>query len=569
MKYLKKSKELESNKLGNILGSKVNVKTNKKSKRLLRSYTNDKRFKTRKNFVNSKYKNDINKSIDVLMKGMPGLQLSGKRSKSEMIKSRMKEIKPMFEKILENDMNKIVQEMMKKYTKGKLSKSKSPPNKMSKHNPSHSNIGSDLYPNNALNTNNAINVLSPTSSIHPHQNVNIMSGSSMFSPLSTNISKGGKPKDNRNNMNNMNNMNNVRNISPREKQMQMQPMTQSQDYNRMQYNNNYNNINNSQNMNIVDHYQNQPQTSNKFVILNSNNIEAKMLQDLTNRKELEKFSKMNNFDIIQNIHSEIDRYNKGIPQLIQKVENTIEKINQNRVLDKNLHPILSFASKNAGQVIYLHLEEITASIIDDLLLEAVFSLSEMEQQEKSRKEKHQFAKFIGSYYDNVSLMRNFEKDVEKKITDKDYNKPKKRLEARMLAEDVKLPKSSGNTNDKNIEYKNPFEIELDEIRKNKLIKDNFSPEIINQNQEIYPRYSGQYHTSIHPKLLERLNSYPEQFKDYQETTGTFIIPKIFLFYDNFVETNINILFDQEIEKYLLAQIDNIAEEIYRSETLIK
>ena len=594
MKYLKKSKELENNKLSNILGPKINVKTNKKSKRLLRSYSNNARFKSRKNFVNSKYKNDINKSIDVLMHGMPSLQLTGKRSKSEKITSKLNEIKPVFDKILENDMNKIVRDMLKKYKGSTNSKSKSPKasNHINLNNINMNNQNKPLFES-------SINPLSPISlqGQNPNiQNLNILSGSSMFSPLSTNISKGGKGKNEgrkvspqgnqqiggpgnhgmQNYIGNNQNQNMQvyqQGLHGMQPQYVMQNMSNSLNpyQNQMNPNQqaylNYNNQNNSLNQNQNP---NQYNTNTNFVMLNSQSIEAKMLADLTNRKQLESMSKMNNLDMMQNIHSEIDRFNKGIPQLIKKVETTINKINENRVLDKDLHPILSFASKNAGQVIYLHLEEITSAIIDDLLMETVFDLEEMEHQEKQKKEKHQFAKFVGSYYDNVNMIMNFEKDISKKITDKDYNKSNKRFDDRKLAEEVKKQNlTKAEDSNKIIEYKNPFETELDEIRKNKLIKDNFSPEIINQNKDLYPSYSGRYSASIHPDLLINLNKYADNFKDYQETTGTFIIPKIFLFYDNFVNTNINIMFDQEIEKYLLAQIDKIAEEIYRSETLIK
>ena len=58
---------------------------------------------------------------------------------------------------------------------------------------------------------------------------------------------------------------------------------------------------------------------------------------------------MNKFQILASLNNQIDKYNKGITQLVNKLNETIQQINSISALDNltnNTHPLIKIASKN-------------------------------------------------------------------------------------------------------------------------------------------------------------------------------------------------------------------------------
>ena len=98
--------------------------------------------------------------------------------------------------------------------------------------------------------------------------------------------------------------------------------------------------------------------------------------------------------MLDSLNKEIDRYNKGIPQLMEKVESTIDKINKVNIFDEKTHPIIKMASKQSGVLVHLHLDELIGSIIDDLLFECVEELEKIEEINNKKEQKRQLKNFV-------------------------------------------------------------------------------------------------------------------------------------------------------------------------------
>ena len=196
------------------------------------------------------------------------------------------------------------------------------------------------------------------------------------------------------------------------------------------FNNNNNNFNNNNNLNPF-------YLNNNFIVLPNNSIETQIANEVFNSNDftnkLQKMDNMNKFQLLSEINKTIDNYNKGFPQLLKKVNETIEKINSTNVLDNNNllhknHPLIEIASKNAGQIIQFHTNEITELIIDDLLLECVKDLQKIEEENNKKENKKNFINNLNILYNDFKTMKQMENDVFNQIDMKNPLKPYTKFE---------------------------------------------------------------------------------------------------------------------------------------------
>jgi hypothetical protein len=327
-------------------------------------------------------------------------------------------------------------------------------------------------------------------------------------------------------------------------------------------NNNHNNQSNN-NINIINSQElfSQPNTnlytnpmsnpmynSGKYVQFDGNaSIENKILQEVISDKNINKqFNNTDKLTLLNNLNREIDSYNKGIPQLIDKVEKTINSINKNGCLNEKLHPLIEMASKHSGKLLHLHLDELIELLIDEVLEETVYELERIEHLEKTQKNKTQFVNFVSNYYNTFELMRNIEADVSQKLTSKDYGirlKPDKNI----------------------ILYKNPFE----NVDNEKALKQN--NKTINPNLLLSPEAFCQKSTyrSLPPdSLIIKCEKYKKGFNEYMKTTGAFYFPNIFVLYDNIVDEVLKDILDEQLG-FVCRQVDNFAMDIFKDEILNK
>ena len=332
-------------------------------------------------------------------------------------------------------------------------------------------------------------------------------------------------------------------------------------------------------------------SNNKLILLNSKNIENKIAGDIISQQNFDKFVKMNKFDMLDSLNKEIDRYNKGIPQLMEKVESTIDKINKVNIFDEKTHPIIKMASKQSGVLVHLHLDELIGLIIDDLLFECVEELEKIEEINNKKEQKRQLKNFVSSYYQNFELLKNLETDISKKLTSKNYggvksmqyvNGMQMQIQSNelpyqllpILSDNVKveniLSSDENFPQDKttsNIIYTNPFENTTKVLKKDRKV-------LINPNlllsEEVFQTYKNtnlKYKSHIPNKLLYNIENYSKNYYDYLRTTGAFYFPNIFVLYDDIVKEIIKDILDDELD-YSMKQIDNFVNDLYKDEVLM-
>ncbi len=90
--------------------------------------------------------------------------------------------------------------------------------------------------------------------------------------------------------------------------------------------------------------------NNTYYIIPHSNIENLIINEVFSTEYFKKMD-MNKFQILTSLNNQIYKYNKGIPQLVNKVNETIPQINSINILHNltnNTHPLIKIASKNVG-----------------------------------------------------------------------------------------------------------------------------------------------------------------------------------------------------------------------------
>ena len=319
----------------------------------------------------------------------------------------------------------------------------------------------------------------------------------------------------------------------------------------IQNNNNFNNNNNNFNNNNFNNNNNNFKNNNfnnNFIVLPNNSIETQIANEVFNSNDftnkLQKMDNMNKFQLLSEINKTIDNYNKGFPQLLKKVNETIEKINSTNVLDNNNllhknHPLIEIASKNAGQIIQFHTNEITELIIDDLLLECVKDLQKIEEENNKKENKKNFINHLNILYNDFKTMKQMENDVFNQIDMKNPLKPYTKFED--------LNKNKENKEIINKEILNPFDENYSK-NNNLLLKEN------------------KYKIEMHPNVVNISLKYSKEFYDYMKINGSFYYPNIFGIYDEVVKNLFEEILNENVD-YCVEQTNEMIENMFKQEIL--
>jgi hypothetical protein len=289
---------------------------------------------------------------------------------------------------------------------------------------------------------------------------------------------------------------------------------------------------------------------NNFVQLDCTNIENKIASDIIVKQNLEKFEKMNKFEMLTSLNKEIENYSKGLPQLMEKVESTIEKINKVNIFDEKTHPIIQMASKHSGHLIHLHIEEISDALIDDLLYECVQELQQIEEIQNKQNQKENFKSFVKDYYQNFSLIKNIETEISKKLTNKSY----------LTYDQVKTAKENEEFRRRENMIQINQQTEAVDAYKIKTPNPN-----IYTNKDIYSAYAKKmYSAKLHRNLITKAENYTKSFYEYMKTVGAFYFPNIFVIYDELINEIVEDVLDEQLN-FCVKQLDNFVTEIYKEE----
>lgn len=505
MKYFQKVKEWEELKFTILAGEKNKKPLSQKTKKIMKRYSKSvARFNTHRTGT-TRFNKQINKSVDIIKRQIP----KTRRNSADQINEKIKNVRPEIEKIVDYQINNLYKDVIKDVkNKNIFTIEGRKSNQMLKNRNSKSNLRCKSKPkisknintsNNANQINNMNNLpLSPIhQNLHDSEFNEFNSGLSSKNPFESNI---------------------------------------------------YNYRRNNQ-INNNDRYINMNPTScqNKIgsneVLFIKQNISPKI-------------DNMNKFQMINTINKEIDKYNKGIPQLMDKVEKTIQKINKTNLLDDNIHPLIKMASKQAGMSVHLHLEELTEIIIDDLLIECVHELQKIEEENDNKQKIEDMKCYLSNYYQDLKLAQNLEMDVSKKLSSKNYLTHKDILNHNL---------EKNNMERKQIIYKNPFETEVENLKNNSSLNTrNFNQNLYKNPENFYMRRS--YKTAISKELYYSIDKYSKAFYEHLKVTGTFYYPNIFSIYNQVVNELLKECLEDELT-FCMRQIDSFVSDIYKTEVM--
>ena len=227
------------------------------------------------------------------------------------------------------------------------------------------------------------------------------------------------------------------------------------------------------------------------------------------------------------LNKTIESQTKAIPNLIEKVEKTIEKINNQGLLAKHVHPLIKLASKHCGKLVHLHIESLTEMIIDDLMLEGVEFLQENEKKSEEKERQNVLKDHIMSYYDDFEHMRRIETGIKLNL-ESNYDKTSK----------VKETENSSSL----------FECQ----------------EKLEDGEQF--KYPGRYNKKIRfravaPKgLLKTALKNSKAFYENQLITGTYFMDNVFVAYDKVAQWLLDDMLNWELSKYE-QKLDEEAERI--------
>ena len=119
--------------------------------------------------------------------------------------------------------------------------------------------------------------------------------------------------------------------------------------------------------------------------------------------------------ILTELNNNISKFTSGIPKLVNKVNQTLDKIygNTDNPIKKaiNNHPFVILASKSAFQMIQNNHEILIENIIDDLLIDCIFDLEKIEKARKELLEKEKFYEYINQAREALKIVRQKEKEI--------------------------------------------------------------------------------------------------------------------------------------------------------------
>ena len=558
MKLITKAKELEDIKYQNIVKSQTKVvNMTQKVKSTIRTYISG-NSKSKFKITNNKYKNELNKTINQVKSMIPN---KVQRSNSALnINKKINQMEPQINKFVEDSLNKLYKNVLKSYENGLDKRSLSTVKKNIKN-----RLMTSLKSNRLENKENIRNLTDNNE--HNKFNENRQYTENKFI--------------NKNNDKQFNSICFNNSINKEDKVLMGSPGSINDDIL-----SNRNMIRSSNNNNLSQKFVLSQTNESINGLLNSNQMEKKMIDEIIKKNMNSNNTNINKFDLLKNINKEIDDYNKGLPQLISKVENTLEKINQNSILDKKLHPVIKLASKHCGKQIHLHLNELIEKILDDILLECVDYLEEIDKIGKKQKEFEKFSTFLSKYSQNFEFIKNFEIDIARKINENSYPKLDSNLiiptsipidlqeeskfnrpntKEMLIYQNVEMDKFKEENLNLTPNYKNPFSLEIEKV--DGLKKKDFGSTLDYLNDkykfEGYERKS-RYSVCLNHNIIINAQKYMKGYKDYQITTGVYFKENIFSLYDDFVENLLKEIMDEEIE-ICLGDIDNFAEELYNNE----
>ncbi len=166
------------------------------------------------------------------------------------------------------------------------------------------------------------------------------------------------------------------------------------------------NINNNLNQNINYNINNGFPYPAQINIMNNVNIRALNYQE--------------KIQILSELNNNISKFTSGIPKLVNKVNQTLDKIygNTDNPIKKaiNNHPFVLMASKSAYQMIEKNSDILIEAMIDDLLFDCVDDLQNIEESQKKIKKRNDFYMFMCQAKNNLEAI----KEKEKRILD-NYN----------------------------------------------------------------------------------------------------------------------------------------------------
>jgi hypothetical protein len=585
IKLVRKAKELEEVKYQNIIKvSSEGVKLNKKVKSTIRTYISG-NSKNKFKATNNHYKNELNRTINQVKSTIPRTKMQ--RSNSALNVNRtMKRMEPKIDKYVEESLNKLYKNILKSYEKNLDKRSLSTVKKNIKSqlltSLKSNRINQQYEPESEERNYNDNEQLRSYNEVNSYNNESLHNGSNINPYRNTYDVQNARSINEalRNNTNVLYNgpksIMSEKSLNNDEKLLIATPASFKND--EIISNRNMIMSTNNNNNSIQKFAGNINQSSNSM-----NRVEKKMIDEIVRNNALQNNSTLNKFDMIRNINKEIDNYNKGLPQLISKVENTLEKINQNEILDKKLHPVIKLASKHCGKQIFLHLEELSDNIIDDLLFECVEYLEEIDKVGKKRKDIEKFSTFLSKYSHNFEFIKNFELDLARKLNGNTYTKqvvnsvssnPHLNEEKFSSSPETKEMLIYQNVDTKQYKeenlnltssYKNPFALEIEKIDAMRKRDYTSTLEQLNDKHkfEAFDK-TGKHRICLNPKVIFEAQKYVETYLDYQRTTGVYFKDNIFMLYDEFVEELVKQILDEEVDT-CLNEIDNFAEELYIKE----
>jgi len=275
------------------------------------------------------------------------------------------------------------------------------------------------------------------------------------------------------------------------------------------------------------------------------------------RNQLEdKFESNDKHSVLYSLNQQVANYSKGLPALIEKVETTLNKISKINPLDYDSIPtVVKMASKHSGTILQLHMEEICDMLLDDLLYECVDELQKIEDTQNKREEIKNFKEFIDDYFKNFEMMKNFEKEISENLMSRNYLEKNQIKPSQINYEKIE-------NNDRLIAYRNPFENSRHRIEAHNVKRTN--PNIILSEEIFTSNIKRKYSTKISSPLIKNCENYSKEYFDYMKTTGSFLLPNIFILYDEIVKEFVNEILSEELD-YCVKQLDSFVTEMYKEE----
>ena len=281
-------------------------------------------------------------------------------------------------------------------------------------------------------------------------------------------------------------------------------------YNEYVTNNNNNNYNNKNNFICKS---NQNKKSNQISNNNYNNnnqIQFNMINNI-NIKTLNYQDKM---QILAQLNNTMAQYSKGIPKLVNKVNETLDKmygkIDNPIVKVINNNPLVKISSKSLYHSISTKSDRLIEAIINDLLIDCVFDLKEIEDAQKEKLKKNDLLNEINEAYNNLFLISQNEFNIFKENNLKNnitQNNNKENDNKEKLNNPVLFSKFKALPDIKMVnlceKYKNTFKDHI-------MIKgDNGYTKY-----ELYKIYEEFFDKEIKYMLNEELNGYIKHLDDY-------------------------------------------------------